>query len=300
MLERYFVCSDIHDDVEALAQFADYAQAQDADRLLVLGDFSLRPYTSNDLAQLKKTENVPEFIQAKRKHTQNILGEMKDLLENTEIPYSVIPGNYDSNHDIEVVFGDHNLHKKDTKFGEALVYGHGGANAFPHHIGLLVQLREIEILDNQELFDSLERIRPDIALTHTPPHLLCDDQYDGQNMGTPAITQHIVNCAPRLILSGHIHEAGPLGNNPNEAHGIRAFQKPSVDEDITFVLNPGNLGRFEGVHPHTLDPIQKFDYGTFLRVDVMDDGIPTKVIMYSLQTTDRTIGEVKTLAEHSL
>ena len=230
MIEKYLVCSDIHDDIEALEKFADFSQVEEADRILVLGDFSLRPYTADDLEQLIKIEDTQSFIRVKRKHTQNMLNEMKNILKKTEIPYSVIPGNYDSNHDIEAVFNNNNLHKKTTTFGEAEVFGYGGADAFPSHILLLCQLDEITPFDNQELYNLLKKEMPDIILTHNPPHQFCDNMFDGQNKGTPATTKHIMEFAPRLVLSGHIHEAGPLGNNPNGVQGFSGYQNKKTDE----------------------------------------------------------------------
>ena len=44
-MKKIYIASDIHDDVEALDKFVDYAQAKDADRIALLGDLSLRPYS---------------------------------------------------------------------------------------------------------------------------------------------------------------------------------------------------------------------------------------------------------------
>ena len=43
MVKKYFVCSDIHDDIDALNAFVDFSQTNEADHMLLLGDFSLRP-----------------------------------------------------------------------------------------------------------------------------------------------------------------------------------------------------------------------------------------------------------------
>lgn len=255
MTEKWMIGSDIHDDLEALTAFADYAQAQEADRIILLGDMSLRPFTPQDLDSLAESRDVESFKKAKRRHSRQVLGKMKQVLDKAGISYAVIPGNYDGNSDVEAIFGQANLHKKTAQFGEAEVYGYGGADASPPHIMLLHELGEMEPFRHKDLYETLTRERADVYLVHNPPHLLCDTRFDGKNVGSPAITKHIADYAPRLVLSGHIHEAGPTGKNPRGVKGINAFENPDTEE-TTFVLNPGNLGRFELVHPRTLDPIK--------------------------------------------
>lgn len=109
-MEKVFVASDIHDDVEALGGFTDYAQSQNVDRIWLLGDLSLKPYTSEHANELLQTEDIPKFIENKRKHNLVVLRDMKNVLDNSGIPYNVIPGNYDS--DISDVFGEKEKIKK--------------------------------------------------------------------------------------------------------------------------------------------------------------------------------------------
>src|SRR3989344_6621392 len=98
MTEKLFIASDIHDDVEALATFADFAQAQQADRILLLGDLSLRPYTAQDLQTLlaqQRQQGIPQlsiqaFIDAKNRHNNATLNEMKGIMDKSGIPYHVI------------------------------------------------------------------------------------------------------------------------------------------------------------------------------------------------------------------
>ncbi len=293
------VCSDIHDDLESLSTFVDYAQAQNADRVIILGDMGLRPYTSQDLFDLIKTRNVDTFVEAKRIHSRQVFGEMKQTLDRTGIPFLVIPGNYDGNSDLEAVFGDNNLHKKTTQFCDAKLVGYGGADANPSHIMLLYQLGEMESFDHQELYDLLTNQTPDICMIHNPPQGLCDNMFNGQNVGTPATTKYILESAPKLVLSGHIHEAGPNGNNPQGVKGISKYQNPRNNKS-TFVLNPGNLGQFELIDPQTLNSVRKFDFGTFMEVNVEEDGTPVNVIAYTLQSKSNSVGDVKKLYGYDL
>lgn len=296
MIELY-VCSDVHDDLEALRAFANFAQQQEAHKILVLGDLSLRPYTREALADYVKTGDKQRFIAAKRKHNDALLREMKAVLDSIGIPYNVIPGNYDP--DFEHIFGEADINRKSTVFGAARVFGYGGAPQIPFHLGILDELGELTPFDHKELYVRLCAERPDIALIHTPPYRLCDDNYAGDNIGTPASFKYITEQGPKLILSGHVHEAGPNGNNPNKVKGVAGIKNPKTGK-TTIVINPGNLGRFELVHHLTLEPQRKFDYGTFANVDVDIDGSPRGVTYYSIQPEDkkeRSVGKVRELDE---
>ena len=121
--------------------------------------------------------------------------------------------------------------------------GYGGADAFPPYIYILDQLGEIVHFDHQELYVQLTREKPDVVITHNPPKKLCDDMFNRDNVGTPAITQYIVDHGPKLVLSGHIHEAGPNGNNPHNVKGISGYKNPHTGK-TTIVVNPGNVGRY--------------------------------------------------------
>lgn len=298
MAEKYLICSDIHDDVEALAKFADYAVAREADRIICCGDLLLRPFTKESLESFLIVQDPEEFLMKKREHSAAKLTEMKAVLDKTGMRYHVIPGNYDTNGDIGAVFNEHSLHRESTTFGDATVYGYGGADASPLHIQLLNHLGEGTEYSHDGLYGALNRATPDICIVHNPPQGLCDDMFNGLNVGSPALAQYILKDFPRLVLCGHIHEAGPKGNNPADVKGIRAVKNPENDEDVTVILNPGNLGRFELLNPRTLETQMQLDFGTFMELDVEGDGIPKRVQMYALDRPGRMVGQVKKLEEY--
>ena len=103
-MKKIYVASDIHDDVEALDKFTDYVQSQDAHGIWILGDFSLKPYGAKDLERLRKTSDTSRFIEAKRVNNSEVLRNMKGVLDDSEIPYLVLPGNYDPN--LTDIFGN--------------------------------------------------------------------------------------------------------------------------------------------------------------------------------------------------
>ncbi|MBI4150640.1 metallophosphoesterase family protein [Candidatus Woesearchaeota archaeon] len=221
-MKRIYACGDVHDDVEALQGFARYVATQGADHILFNGDFSLRPYMPAQLQALVQSRDVSAFIAAKRATNGKLLAELKRILTSTSVPFSVVPGNYDPS--LEGIF-ETELHRKTSRIGEAKVFGYGGADAGPAHIDLLVRLGEIIPFDHRQLYDDLQREQPAIALVHNPPAGLCDDMFNGENVGTPATTKYIIERGlAKLVVSGHIHEAGPLGANPHGVRGLSGYQ----------------------------------------------------------------------------
>ncbi|MBI4145673.1 metallophosphoesterase family protein [Candidatus Woesearchaeota archaeon] len=327
-MQTLWIGSDVHGDVDALEQMVRYATAQGVrnSRLVVAGDLSLRAYTLDQANRYaaesdQALEDAPDafrgaqtaFKSAARDHNvRNTLGPMKTILERSGMPFNVIPGNYD--HNFTDVFGAANLHLASTRFGGAKVFGYGGADEGPGHLwgnkfvwnGIDVRidmrkLLEICPFDHDELYGALVREQPDIAIVHNPPLGLCDDMFDGNNVGTHATRKFMLERLHarrplKLGISGHVHEAGPNGNNPHHVAGINGLVEGALK---TVVVNPGNLGRYAMINKDTLAEVRAFPYGTFIRVDCEDDGTPRACEQYSLtpQTSlnTRSFGAVRQL-----
>jgi len=295
MVTKLFVMSDSHDDLEALARACDFAQASQANEIVYLGDFSLRPYTPEQLKQVISTQNVRAFVGQKQKHNLAQLTANKDILDQSKIPYTVIPGNYDS--DLEAVFGNLNQHGKSRHIGEAKVTSYGGADGIPPHLALLDQLGELVPYDHRKLYALLNSEDPDIVVLHNPPHQLLDTMFNGDKVGTPAATKYVVENKPDLVLCGHIHESGPygpMGANPERSGGLAVLSH--AGDMRTYVVNPGNLGRFEIVDPRTLAAVKAFPFGTFAEVHLEEDGTPLRLVQYSLMDNGK-VGKVKIIGE---
>ncbi|NQU78636.1 metallophosphoesterase [Candidatus Woesearchaeota archaeon] len=240
------ICANIYDDLESLVKLTKKAQG---DYILIAGDLCLRPYTRRQLETLWNG-----FIEAKRQHVQKTYTEMKQALGNK--PYFVIPGNYDSDIDIEAVFKDKNLHKKSSTIGSSTITGYGGALENPPHIKLLEKLGDIEQFKDYDIHKFLEETTTDILITHEAPE-------DDNHIGSQAITQYIETNQPRLVICGNTQEAIPSS---------KQYKK-------TTVVNPGNLGKFELINPHDLKTITSFDHGTYAEIDFEDE---IKVDFYSI------------------
>jgi Icc-related predicted phosphoesterase len=305
MVRNLYVMSDTHDDLEAVRRALDYAEAEGLEnsRIIHAGDLSLRPYTKDSLDRLVESKDISDFLSEKRAHNEGILKGYNELFESSGMPFTVIPGNYDGN--LRKIFGENDIHNRSIEIGGIKMVGYGAGGNLdeewigPGHIQLLLQMGEIELFKSDDLRNLLERNHPDIAVIHNPPYGFCDDMFNGQHVGTPTSTKYMQhNDGLKLILSGHIHEAGPNGNNPNGVRGIARIERESGEG--TIIINPGNLGRFDLIDSRTLENARTFDYGTFARVDVEDDGTPIKVIQYSVQEKGKTIGEVRILNEVNL
>jgi len=243
--------------------------------------------------------DVKIFIDSKRQHNETIIKDMKSILDSSEIPYHVIPGNYDP--DISDVFGENDLHGRTINHNGINIFGYGGADAYPEQIQLMVNLGEIVNFNHNELYGLLKTGNPDIAIIHNPPKGLCDDLFDGSNVGTPATTRYIHEESPKLVLSGHIHEAGPLGNNPHGVKGLASYENPNNGRK-TIVVNPGNLGRFELLKFPSLETEMNFPFGTFSRIDIEDDGTPIRLHQYSLTGPEGkgNMGKVDEIGQYNL
>ena len=296
MPQKVFLLSDAHDDLEAMARAADYIQAQGADQVLFLGDFLLRPYAAEDFAELVQTRDAEAFVEKARTHMDGQLHENKAILNGMGVPYKVVPGNYDPL--LSEIFADADLHKKTTGIGDAKVAGYGGADSFPQQIQPLVQLGQIAAFDHHELYRFLSQEDPDIVVLHNPPKQLGDTMFNGAHPGTPAATQYILDNKPDLVVAGHIHEAGPLANNPEGTNGLTVYEHETGLR--TYVINPGNVGRFEMINFPSMETARTFPYGTFAHVEMEDDGTPTRLVQYALHAPERTIGQVRVLDEFDL
>lgn len=302
-MKKVYVFGDVHDDLESLMGFLHFVEGQNPDCLFGVGDFSLRPYRASDLRTFlnskRTSQDLVTFIDAKRKHNGVILAESKGFLDIAGIPYQVIPGNYDPI--LAPLFGGKDKHRRSGFLGEATTFGYGGADAYPRHILELVSLGQIVGFSHEELYEGLVFTKPDIVVMHNPPYGMCDTMFNGEHVGSKAATRYISDASPKLVLCGHIHEAGPFGNNPEGERGVCVHTHPSNGKK-TVVVNPGNLGRFELVDFPSLKTARTFPYGTFAGLDLEEDGTPKRLTQYSLTGPEGkgNIGKVEKIREFTL
>ena len=281
ILRSLYVISDTHDDLEAVERAVDFAESEgrEGSRIIHLGDIALRPYTREALEEYKLSGDEATFLEARRVHSEGVLTGLRSILEGSGLPYFVLPGNYDG--DIEPVLNGAVLHRRTDRIGEASILGYGGADEFPGHIKLLKGLGAITPYKPGEVARMIREEKPAIIALHKPPHGFCDVTrfgHSGETMVTMALTP-----ATKLVMVGHVHD------------GMGVTRKGD-----TVIAHPGSLGRFELVSAETLETKKEMDYGTFMRVDIEDDGTPVKITHYSVKDEGRLIGDVRMIAEASV
>ena len=127
-------------------------------------------------------------------------------------------------------------------------------------------------------------------MLHNPGRGFCD--YTGGNpVGNSFTSAYIEQHSPKLVLCGHIHGGGPSARNPNNKQGVNVHTS-SITGKRTVVVNPGNLGRFDLMTYPNLETVKEFEHGTFVILEVEEDGTPTKVEQYSVMP-DKQQGMVK-------
>ena len=305
MVKSLYVMSDTHDDLAAVGRAVDFAKSEgrEGSRIVHVGDLGLRPYTKEDLDLVMRTRDAGNFVEAIKRRTAQVHLRYKTILEESEMPFTVIPGNYDPS--LTQFFGDNDIHNRAVDWNGIRVVGYGAGGNLdeewigPEHMEPVFKLGQIQRFNPLELKTLLENNGPAIAVIHNPPYGLCDDMFNGQHVGTRTSRNYIEQSEGlKLVLSGHIHEAGPNGNNPAGVKGISGIDKGNGNR--TIVINPGNLGIFGILNPRTLDPVKEFDYGTFVRVDIEEDGTPVRVKQYSVKESGGQVGQAREIGNFDL
>ena len=161
-----------------------------------------------------------------------------DAVENPEAPEEsvkmismidckrilAIPGNIDSP-DVPKALGDvaEDMHGKSIQIGDVYIAGLGGSN--PTIFDTPCELPE------EEIFSKLDAISKEgmLLMVHAPAYGINDMIPSGLNVGSKSILEICKKYRPRLVVSGHIHEAfgrqdidGTIYINPGPARDGRA------------------------------------------------------------------------------
>lgn len=146
------------------------------------------------------------------------------FLERLNVPSYAIPGNCDPPEVIECIERKAtSLHGKKVKIAERTVVGLGGSNPTIFHTPFEMQEEEIE----EKLKGLMEEGA--VLVTHTPPFGINDIVPSGRHVGSTAVKNIVERFRPKIVLSGHVHEAsgivrkdGTLFMNPGAAKDARA------------------------------------------------------------------------------
>ena len=189
------VCSDLHGSDEALDLLRKAEKTLSPDAVVVCGDVTT--YGSADY--------------------------MRRLLDNFDSDLLAVPGNCDTDEMLRMLEdAGASVHgKRVCKLGHD-VFGFGGGMPSSSHMPF-----EVEEDDMVAGLRSVA-VRGGLMVTHTPPKGVNDTDRAGRHIGSQGIMKVVEEFKPRLVLSGHVHEArgertvdGTVYVNPGPARGGR-------------------------------------------------------------------------------
>ena len=284
---RIFVISDTHGDLETLEKALSFVNTEKPELLLLAGDYApLAPYSEEEFE--KHTKDGISDREALRKlileNAARSYAEMEQMIDAVGVPALMVPGNHDISNYFDH-FKDKDLHLKARTLGsivpsagklEDLVIA-GCEGTSDHDVIWPIRTYGLGIAHtDREMHQHLEAARPDILLLHNPPLKTVDNvpmrTPDGKSMyrkwiGSLAarryLAEHSDEGRPRLVVCGHKHE------------------QLATEYRKTFIVNPGNLGRYGPVLRDGTVLAGDGPYGTFCEVRLSPGGGVTEVRHYT-------------------
>jgi Icc-related predicted phosphoesterase len=151
--------------------------------------------------------------------------EAKTFLDvlGTKVQTLAIPGNCDPFEVPEAVEASKakDLHANKLEIYGITFVGFGGSNQTPFNT-IFEQSEDLILTELNKLMES-DKGNSTVLITHCPPKGYRDEVIGRGNMGCEAIAQIVKKYKPKLVISGHIHEA----------YGVEDIG------DETVIVNPG-------------------------------------------------------------
>ena len=144
----------------------------------------------------------------------------EELLGNMPVKTFAVPGNCDPREIMKKLdeMGV-NLHGKKERFNGLTFVGLGGSNPTPFRTPFEISEEEIS-----RILEIAMEPRA-VLVSHPPPFGFCDVTRNGLHVGSRAVKAIMDKYQPKLVLTGHIHEARGIFKGP------------------TTVVNPGPASR---------------------------------------------------------
>ncbi|MGD9962301.1 MAG: metallophosphoesterase [Thermoplasmata archaeon] len=183
------VCSDLHGSEEALGVLRKAERETRPDAVIACGDFTT--YGSADY--------------------------MRRVLDNFEADLLGVPGNCDTDEMLRMLEDSGgSLHAKRVRKAGHDLFGFGGGLPSSMHMPFEVE--------EDDMVAGLRSVaaREGVMVTHTPPKGANDLNRSGRHLGSEGVMGVVQEFRPRLVLSGHIHEA-----------------RGELTKDGTLFVNPG-------------------------------------------------------------
>jgi Icc-related predicted phosphoesterase len=188
---RIVAISDIHGDQRARGFIDGVIEASSPDLLVICGDIT--------------TFGPASFAES--------------LLSGLKVRCAAVPGNCDPAEVLEII-EKHciSLHGRRVEIDSIQFVGLGGAPLCSRSTPL--ELDESEI----DSFLSRTMIEKCVVVSHAPPVGTNDITRSGKSLGSSSLARYVERYRPRLLLSGHVHEARSI-----------------VEKNGTVFANPGPL-----------------------------------------------------------
>lgn len=152
------------------------------------------------------------------------LNPMGEILQYRASRMYVLPGNHESEADIERLCADYGLnpfHGRSIEIEGIHVAGLGYSNRTPFNTP--GEYSETEIANRLERFNSLD---PMILICHCPPRgTALDESRPGVYYGSDAVGDFIARKQPMWFFCGHIHEAAGRTTMLGSTHAVNAGKK---------------------------------------------------------------------------
>jgi Icc-related predicted phosphoesterase len=265
--------SDMHGDMEFLNIFRDYARSRnDLEVIISSGDLLGQTFNEEEIEALEISENVLFNVRIQNQINRKLYDLAKDIAQKLDLdeklrtiaktyldltaklrqdsgkqyeaikqvfdsfekPVLTIPGNWDTVN-MDDYLSKENLHEKHkTEINNVSFAGYG---ASPELMSGIIP-REMELpFSEKQLYGFLKEQDPDIAIIHAPPYGFTDGVINKENkkvhMGNLGALSYLLDESPNVVLTGH-------------RHGVEIVKKNN-----TVIINPGNLGRYNGNAPGT-------------------------------------------------
>ena len=174
---------------------------------------------------------------------------LEDLFSDPPVPTYIVPGNTDSDEArARLVEMGLDIHFKQVTVGDVTIAGAGGCTPPPFRTAFVVEEDEYA----SRLPPALEGAQ--VLASHGPVHGILDRSlFGGTNVGSRAVFRAVEEARPRVVLSGHIHEARGIVAFDWESGKVLSRDKDLLETDrpdTTLFFNPGPakdgfLGRLE-------------------------------------------------------
>jgi hypothetical protein len=188
---RILAVSDIHGDQRGRAFIDEVVGALSPDLLVICGDIT--------------TFGPASFAER--------------LLSGLKVRCAAVPGNCDPDEVMRVIEERCiSLHGRREVIDGIPFVGLGGAPSCTHSTPMELEESEIGSLLERAMVEGC------VVVSHAPPVGTNDLTRSGKSLGSQALARYVASFRPRLLLSGHVHEARSI-----------------IEKDGTVFANPGPL-----------------------------------------------------------